>query len=296
VQRTQLVSLIIAAVVVVGGGVLITQGFQGSKDSGTSSSSDRPSPTRSTVDPAIAQRAQRRKQLTVALTKLAPTVPEFSVAVVDRKTGERFEFKGTEKFDTASVVKASILACTLLQAQDDDRRLSTAQRQLTARSIQNSDNDATTSLFGQLGEVKGLTACNKRLGLTQTVVNSAWGLSKTTADDQVKLLGELVDAKGPLSVNSRQYAYSLMTTVADDQDWGVPAVARTGETATVKNGWDTRSADGGLWAVNTIGRVTSTDKRTDVSVAVLSHNNQTYEDGIALVEKIAKLTRQYLKY
>ncbi|GAA0449321.1 hypothetical protein Ade02nite_58260 [Paractinoplanes deccanensis] len=283
-------------VVAAGGGTLIYQGLSGSEDSAGSPASRGPSPTRSTVDPAVALRAQRRKQLTAALTKLAPTVPEFSVAVLDRKTGERFEFKGTEKFDTASVVKASILACTLLQAQDDDRKLTASQRQLTAKSIQNSDNDATTALFTALGKVSGLTACNKRLGLTQTVVNSAWGLTRTTADDQVRLLSEFVDPKSPLSVNSRQYAFQLMTTVAEDQDWGVPVVAKAGETATVKNGWDTRQADGGLWAVNTIGRVTSADKKTDVSIAVLSHNNQTYEDGIALVEKVATLTRQYLKY
>ncbi|XVU29400.1 serine hydrolase [Actinoplanes sp. CA-054009] len=282
--------------VAVGGGALIVQGLQSGDDSGGSSASRGPSPTRTTVDPAIALRAQRRQQLTAALTKLAPTVPEFSVAVLDRKTGERFEFKGTEKFDTASVVKASILACTLLQAQDDDRKLTTNQRDLTARSIRNSNNDATTALFVDLGKVQGLTACNKRLGLTQTVVNPAWGLTRTTADDQVRLLAEFVDPKSPLSVPSRQYAFSLMTSVAEDQDWGVPAAARTGEVATVKNGWDTRDADNGLWAVNSIGRITSTDRKTDVSVAVLSHNNQTYEDGIALVEKVAKLTRQYLKY
>ena len=62
----------------------------------------------------------------------------------------------------------------------------------------------------------------------------------------------------------------------------------------MKNGWDTRSADGGLWAVNTIGRVTSDD--VDVSVAVLSHDNTSMENGIALVQKVAKLTRQYLQY
>jgi hypothetical protein len=86
-----------------------------------------------------------------------------------------------------------------------------------------------------------------------------------------------------------------MNTVDDAQDWGVPAVAKPDETTIVKNGWDTRSADGGLWAVNTVGRVTSSDD-VDVSVAVLSHNNKSMEGGIALVQKVAKLTRQYLKY
>jgi hypothetical protein len=86
-----------------------------------------------------------------------------------------------------------------------------------------------------------------------------------------------------------------MNTVDGTQDWGVPAVAKAGETTTVKNGWDTRSADGGLWAVNTVGRITSDDD-VDVSVAVLSHNNQSMDGGITLVEKVAALTRQHLKY
>jgi hypothetical protein len=80
------------------------------------------------------------------------------------------------------------------------------------------------------------------------------------------------------------------------QDWGVPAVARTGEIFTVKNGWDTRSADGGLWAVNTIGRITAKNGKVDVSVAVLTRRNKNMTAGVQLVERIAKLTRQHLKY
>ena len=34
----------------------------------------------------------------------------------------------------------------------------------------------------------------------------------------------------------------------------------------------------------------------DVSVAVLSHNNKTMDGGITLVQKVANLTRQHLKY
>jgi hypothetical protein len=115
-------------------------------------------------------------------------------------------------------------------------------------------------------------------------------------NDQVKLLSELVDSKGPLDARSRKQAFTLMNTVSEAQDWGVPAVAKAGETTTVKNGWDTRSADGGLWAVNTVGRVTSTEDDVDVSIAVLSHNNQSMNGGITLVQKVAKLTRQHLKY
>jgi len=255
-----------------------------------------PSPTGpSKEELAARERAKRVKALDAALEKFAATAPEFSVAVLDKKTGERYSYRGTTKYDTASIVKVQVLACALLKAQDAGRKLSSTELSLAKPMIRLSDNNATTALFNRLGKASAVGKCNRRLGLKQTTVNSAWGLTRTTVNDQVKLLSELVDKKGPLKAGSRKQAFTLMNTVDDAQDWGVPAVAKAGETTTVKNGWDTRTKDGGLWAVNTVGRVTGDDD-VDVSVAVLSHNNQSLDGGISLVEKVAGLTRQHLKY
>jgi hypothetical protein len=240
------------------------------------------------------QRAARTKALTGALKKYAATVPEFSVAVLDRKTGKRYSFRGSERYETASVVKVQVLACLLLRAQDNDRDLTPTELALAKRMIRYSDNDATTALFARLGRAPAVSRSNRRLGLTQTTVNSAWGLTRTTVNDQVRLLDELVDDDGPLDEESQELAFKLMSTVDDDQDWGVPVVARTGETATVKNGWLPRSTDGGRWIINTVGRVTGDD--VDVSIAVLSHNHSSMSGGIHVVEKTAKLTRRYLEY
>ena len=310
VRRTQLWIFAIAATVIVGGATLIGLGMQddsGGAGGGLLPSSltfgDDPSPSASPTptgpskeELAARERAKRVKALDAALKKYAATAPEFSVAVLDKKTGERYSYRGSEKYDTASIVKVQVLACALLKAQDAGRGLSATELSLAKPMIRLSDNNATTALFNRLGKVSAVSKCNKRLGLKQTSVNSAWGLTRTTVDDQVKLLAELVDSKGPLDAASRKQAFTLMSTVNDAQDWGVPAIAKAGETTTVKNGWDTRSADGGLWAVNTVGRVTSTEDDVDVSVAVLSHNNQSMERGITLVQKVAKLTRQHLKY
>jgi len=297
----------VAAVVIVGGASLVFLGMRdGSGGAGggvlpralTFGGDPAPSPTPTGPTPeqhAAQERARRVKALNAALTKYAATNPEFSVAVLDKKTGQRYSYRGSEKYDTASIVKVQILACALLRAQDADRKLSAGELALAKPMIRLSDNNATTALFNQLGKVTAISKCNKRLGLTQTKVNSSWGLTKTTVDDQVKLLAELVDTKGPLNSASRKQAFTLMNSVDESQDWGVPAVAKAGETTIVKNGWDTRSADGGLWAVNTVGRVTSDDD-VDVSVAVLSHNNKTMDGGITLVQKVAAMTRQYLKY
>jgi beta-lactamase class A len=254
-----------------------------------------PTPTGPSAEEiAKAKRTAQVKALNTALTAYAKTVPEFSVAVLDKKTGQRYSFRGTEKYETASVVKVQVLGCLLLTAQDKHRALTSSELALAKRMIQASDNDATTSLFTKLGRAAAVGKCNKRLGLTTTKVSNSWGLTQTTVNDQVKLLSQLVDSKSPLSAKSRQLAFSLMSTVEPDQDWGVPSVATAGDTTTVKNGWLARSTEGGRWIINTVGRVTGDD--TDVSIAVLSHNNASMSSGIKVVEKAAKLTRQYLKY
>nr|WP_092558414.1 serine hydrolase [Actinoplanes derwentensis] len=254
-----------------------------------------PTPTGPTPEELAAiERAKRVKALDAALKKYATGKPEFSVAVFDRKTGETYAYRGDEKYETASIVKVQVLACLLMTAQDDDRKVTTSEKSLADKMIRFSDNAATTSLFSKIGRYTGLSACNKRLGLTQTKVSSSWGLTKTTVKDQVKLLAAIEDEDGELDGTSRQYAHKLMTTVSTDQDWGVPAVAAEGEDAAVKNGWLQRSTESNLWIINTVGQITGDD--TDVSIAVLSHTNKSMTGGISLVERVGKLTRTHLKY
>ena len=274
-----------------GGGLPLAGAFRDQAAAGkVSSTPTGPSPE----ELAAQERAKRSKALDTALQKYAATVPEFSVAVLDKKTGAEYSFRGAERYETASVVKVQVLACLLLTAQDSRRDLSSTELALAKRMIRLSDNDATTSLFTRLGRAGAITKCNKRLGLTQTSVNSAWGLTRTTVDDQVRLLAELVDGTGPLDEDSRELAETLMSTVDKAQDWGVPAAARTGEDFTVKNGWLPRSTESNRWIINSVGRITDDD--TDVSIAVLSHGHASMSGGISVVEKTAKLTRQYLKY
>lgn len=305
VRRTGVLVSAAAAFAILGGAALVGVGMNRDGDNdgqslagtfaGSAAPTAFPMPTGPSPEQlAEQQRAAQAKALTAALKKYAATVPEFSVAVLDNTTGQRYSFRGSERYETASVVKVQVLACLLLTAQDKHRKLTATELALAKRMIRYSDNDATTSLFARLGRAPAVTRSNKRLGLTQTTVSGSWGLTRTTVNDQVKLLAALVDDDGPLDRESRALAFKLMSTVDDDQDWGVPVVARSGEIATVKNGWLPRSTEGGRWIINTVGRVTGDD--VDVSIAVLSHNHGSMSRGIAVVEKATKLTRQYLKY
>lgn len=208
-----------------------------------------------------------------------------SVAVLDLESGESAVY-GDGAFDTASIVKVDILAALLLRAQDGDRRLTAAEKAYATRMIENSDNASASALWDVIGRADGLDAANKRFGLTGTEGGDGalWGLTRTTAADQLTLLRQVFGEDSKLTAASRSYLRGLMGRIEADQQWGVSAAA-DGTAWALKNGWLPRSTTG-LWDVNSIGRVTA-GGRTFL-VAVLSDGNSTQAKGISLVEAAAR--------
>lgn len=209
---------------------------------------------------------------------------DVSVAVLDPKSGESATY-GSGSFDTASIVKVDILAALLLQAQDAGRSLTAAEKSYATAMIENSDNTAASALWQAIGLEKGLDAANGRFGLTETEGGAGmyWGLTRTTAADQLTLLRQVFGEDSELSEASRAYLRGLMGEIAVDQRWGVSAVA-DGSAWALKNGWLPRTATG-LWDINSIGRVTVDGEA--YLVAVLSDGNSTKAKGISLVEAAA---------
>ncbi|OQR61121.1 hypothetical protein B6E66_26390 [Streptomyces maremycinicus] len=208
-----------------------------------------------------------------------------SVAVLDLDSGADATY-GENAFDTASIVKVDILATLLLQAQEADRRLTAAEKTYATAMIENSDNDSASALWRIIGKAQGLDAANERFGLTGTTGGDdmLWGLTQTTAADQLTLLRQVFGDASELSEASRTYLRGLMGQIAADQRWGVSAAA-DGSSWALKNGWLARSTTG-LWDVNSIGRVTVGGH--DCLVAVLSNGNATQAAGISLVERVAR--------
>ena len=215
------------------------------------------------------------------------TVPEdasVSVAVLDIGSGDSAAY-GDAAYDTASIVKVDILATLLLQAQDAGRRLTAAEKSYATAMIENSDNTSASALWRSIGKAAGLDAANERFGLTETAGGDGmlWGLTQTTAADQLTLLRQVFGDDSELSEASRTYLRGLMGQIAADQHWGVSAAA-DGSAWALKNGWLARSTTG-LWDINSIGRVTADGR--DYLVAVLSNGNATQAEGITLVEAAA---------
>jgi hypothetical protein len=253
-----------------------------SSASSPSASSSAPAGEERSVEPTV----DRDALLSTAMATVSvPSMAQVSAAVLNLDSGDSADY-GDAAFDTASIVKVDILATLLLQSQDAGRQLTAAQQSYATKMIENSDNDAATDLWQSIGGKDGLDAANRRFGLTHTVGGDGplWGLTQTTAADQLVLLRQVFGDDSLLSKASREYVQQLMESVEPDQRWGVSAVADGGTTA-LKNGWLARSTTG-LWDVNSIGRVTVDG--TPCLIAVLSKGTVSQARGIELVEAAAR--------
>ncbi|MFE2043929.1 serine hydrolase [Streptomyces sp. NPDC059477] len=209
-----------------------------------------------------------------------------SVAVLDVASGDSAVYGDGSAFDTASIVKVDILAALLLQAQDAGRQLTASEKSYATAMIEQSDNASASALWTAIGEAAGLDAANARFGLTGTRGGDAgsWGLTQTTAADQLALLQQVFGDGSLLSADSQAYVRGLMGQIAAGQQWGVSAAADADAWA-LKNGWLPRTATG-LWDINSVGRVSAGGR--EFLVAVLSDGNVSQAEGISVAEGAAR--------
>jgi len=243
-------------------------------------------PAGAATTPARPPSAQLRASFAAALAPLRRADHgHMAAAVYDLTTGLQAADGGRVQFVTASIVKVDILAALLYQAQHGGQALTENEQELATTMIENSNNDAASDLYYDAGGAAGIDEVNRALGLTDTAVGTDgyWGLTTTTADDQIKLLRDVFTSSSPLWRSSRRYIQSLMSNVEADQRWGIPAAASPGTPYMVKNGWLPNPA---LWEINSIGEIRRDGQR--LLIAVLSDDNATEDGGISVVETAAR--------
>jgi hypothetical protein len=250
-----------------------------------------PAPTPHSAPTPVVRPAAPAADPDDTLARLVAGLPKgphasLSVAAYDLGTGRSVAYPASDAptYDTASIVKVDILAALLLQRQDAGRSLTSQERAEASKMIRVSDNDSADDLWNAIGGAPGLDNANRRLGLTHTTAGSAglWGLTQTTARDQVTLLSAVYGATSPLDADAAGYIRSLMGDTEQDQRWGVSAA---GTLTGLKNGWLPRSATG-LWDINSIGLVSAGGHR--VLLASLSNGNTDMAGGVSLVEQASK--------
>ncbi|MFF4649280.1 serine hydrolase [Streptomyces sp. NPDC001380] len=241
----------------------------------------------STGRPALA--TQLSRDIGAAVAGRAGTV---SVGLWDRTTGTWCGMHYTWHYDSASVVKAIVMQAVLRRAMESHRTLSSQEDALITAMITRSDNDATTTLWRSLGRAR-VQRYLQLAGLTHTTLDAggAWGLTRITAQDELRVLALLDSANTVLSDASRAYGLRQMANVVGSQRWGTPAGAPAGIGVHVKNGWLPRATHG--WRVHSIGAFTRTTG-PGYRLVVLTQDNGTMGYGVTTIERIARVVHHDL--
>ncbi|KRC64761.1 hypothetical protein ASE12_08250 [Aeromicrobium sp. Root236] len=270
--------LLVCALIAIAGLTLAPQ----DSDAAGAATPEAPATTTAPTTPAAATVAEP----STATLEAIDTDADFSVAAVDVDTGETLTY-GDGSFDTASIVKVDILAALLHRAQRDGRTLTGSEQALATAMIERSDNAAATTLFNAVGGKTGLDAFNDVIGLDDTVVgsNGNWGLTQTTAVDQLRLLEVVFGDDSVLTADSQAYEQGLMSHVVEAQSFGVSAAADDPDDAALKVGYLQRSVTG-LWDVTSIGEIEAGGHT--YLVAVLTDGNASYDGGVALADAVAR--------
>ena len=218
-------------------------------------------------------------------------VSSIAVAVDAPAVGLTCALNGSRHFDSASVVKVTILGALLRKALDQDRFLTGTEAARLRAMITRSDNAAASALWAELGHGY-LQHFLNLAGMKHTSLGPGglWGLTQITAPDEILLLRLLLKPNAVLSPNSRSYARRLMAQVIPSQRWGVPAGAPTSLTAHVKNGWLPRATHG--WRIHSIGCFTG--RGGGYSIVVLTQDNPSMPYGITTVQAIARVINRDL--
>jgi Beta-lactamase enzyme family len=216
-------------------------------------------------------------------------------AVFDLRTGQTWTLGQGRPQAEASVVKLDVLE-TLLAGRGSSG-LSAADQELAGEMIEDSDNDAATSLWYQVGGASGIRSFNTTAGLADTAPSSCvncpgfpwpgWGLSTTTPSDQLTLLRALVQPNSLLTGTERSYALSLMENVTPDQRWGVSGGVPAEATVALKNGWLPLDSAGRDWQINSVGWISGRGR--DYLMAVLSTGDPSEQYGIDTISQLAAI-------
>ncbi len=224
------------------------------------------------------------------LTALRGRAGHHGVSVYDTVTKVSCNTSSERHFDSASIVKAIILAALLRWHQEAGQPLAAGEKATATLMITQSDNDAATDLWDEVGMTRLRHFLSvARMRQTELGQGGYWGLTQVTAHDELLLLGLLTQPNAVLSGASRSYELGLMARVIPSQRWGTPAGTPAGVTVHVKNGW---LPDGTGWHINSIGAFTAEHK--DYMMAVLTDDNPSEPYGIDTVEAVARLVHRDL--
>lgn len=185
--------------------------------------------------------------------------------------------RAATRVPAASVLKVMFMTAYLRQASVRDRALTSADRALLEPMIRSSANDPATQIANRLGPGP-LYALAAAAGMQDFSYTRPWGLSTTSARDQVRFLRALPDH---LPARHRDYALGLLTQIVPSQRWGIGQVSTPGWSVHFKGGWGS-----GTGAVDHQVALLRRSDGTRVSVAVMTTGNPNHAYGTDTLREV----------
>jgi hypothetical protein len=302
VARSRAGLAVLSAGFLVAGGIVI-----GLTLGGTGSPAPPALPPGRTITPTPSASAGPRPHAdplgTAAASYLAGRTGTVLAAVYDLRTGQAWSLGAGPPQAEASVVKLDVLETLLAERGGGSAGLAASDRSLAQEMIEDSDNDAATSLWYEVGGPKEIRAFNADAGLTRTSPSSCvvcpgfawpgWGLTTTVPADQIALLRELLEPGPLLTPADRNYALSLMENVTPSQRWGVSGGVPADVTVALKNGWLPLDSSNTNWQINSVGWISGHGR--DYLMAVLSTGNPDEQYGIDTINQLGALVWQGMR-
>jgi beta-lactamase class A len=215
-------------------------------------------------------------QIAAAERFLASRAGRTALAVVDTQ-GRLSGVRTDERFVSASVVKAMLLVAYLQRLARTHSGLDAGSRALLYPMIHVSDNGAASAVQAIVGN-DALLSLARQAHMTDFALAANWIFTQISAADQARyffMQDELIPAR------FRGYARYLLSSIAPDQSWGVPAAARPGWRVFFKGGWLPES----LGLVNQVARLERGGQK--FSVAVLTDGDPSMAYGELTIEGVA---------
>ncbi len=269
-----------------------------------------PSPSKSRTAPAEPKVANPFEDASL-VRFLAGQSGVVTAALYDKNTNQTWVYHPGVLEYTASIVKVEIMGTALWEAQSSGGQLPAAEAELMVPMIEESDNDSASALLSDVGGTSKIGQFDRLAGLTDTTPAGTypmipgspapgwpgWGLTTTTAKDQVILVKHFAYHNSLLTDAQRHYGLGLMEQVVDGQNWGVSyGLTEPGTTVALKNGWipfpEPLQYTAALWQINSIGWIHGHGR--NYVLAVLTRNNPTMQYGEDTIQYISQFVYSQL--
>ncbi|KDN87819.1 serine hydrolase [Kitasatospora cheerisanensis] len=239
---------------------------------------DRPVHCSSATRPETAERLSRDLS-----TAIRGRQSSLALAVRDPGSGLSCFLAPARHFDSASIVKITIMGAVLRIAQDEDRPLTEFEEENLGPMITKSDNDAAVRLWKYVGPAR-MQEFLDLAGMHDTVLGESFGITRATAGDEMKQLDVYTTNPDVLTPEHKAYGLRLMAEVEPDQRWGTPFGAPPDVVSHLKNGWLQRATH--AWRVHSLGIFTGPNRL--YQIAVLTDDDPTESYGISTIQRIAQ--------